>query len=404
MMQLLFIFFFLNILLIPLLLVESNVFECRTPAWTVIDNDTELVMNEFQNWIQTWQYDTERCHHQGIYDNCYDIDVGGFGASYALHAIRDFLIALEKGQIFRPPDGYLWADNNKDYCTNGLQSYDCYFHSFSNCNIDPSKATEQVSLTNNKLIQNHQQPYRQKMSSSISLCNLAKHYAKPIQWVMGQLIHYMTRPSADLKMLIDGRVHEILSKIPNNTYMFAAHIRTGNPDQNRKLISLDGFINAIDKRITDIEKQNPDIRFGLVYLASQSNKELFHNETYLNKLYPRRYKFTFINNYHIAEGDKREIELILKDGSSMASKISKFHLTVDFFTDMELFVQAEQFLGGYSSIYLMTTLLRFARKLRTVEQSTCMLLGEKGLICEGTMEIFRIWRWYYPGAFMGGSY
>lgn len=437
------------------------VFECGLgQSWPVKYEDNENLTILFQTWLTTFQFNATKCQKYGPYEDSFDIISGGLGASYALHAMRDMLIAMPSNRVFRPPVGFLWADStNTSQCSNHWPSFDCYLRSYSSC-LPTTKISRNMNFSfeadfeelhddvgkwkhKSKKQHNHNQRldnitilpvstttkldvpwpegYTNQTLSSIDylrlsnalgespdLCTIAKYAEKPIQWVMGQILHYLTRPSARIQERVNQRVNEVLAQVPNGTAWLAVHVRTGKPDQDRKLISWQKYLSSIDNIVSEYSAVNtntkkPPITF--VYLASQSNSETFKNVSYWNHLYPRHFQWYFLPNYIVPNSSNLEIEVILRHNPANIT-ISREDLTVDFLVDLELFARADFFLGSKSTIYLAATLLRFARKYGTVETSTCMLFSED-LYCEGTMDIIKkIWRWYYTfgKAFYGGSY
>lgn len=381
----------LGLALICFTFVANSVFaslRCNEGPWNVNYTNNGEMSSSFQQWVTHWQHSEEKCL-SGTH-GYFNFGSGGIGASLSLYAATDFLTALEHGKVYRPSNGSLWADANAKYCTGGVQSLDCYFQTLDSCN----KTLSRLSVKEKSF-----PPSVYSHLETINVCTLGRAAQKPVQWVMGQLIDYIIQPSTDLGYVVRGRIAEVLRHMPANTSMFAVHVRTGSPDQNRGVIDVEHYIRVVDEKVGEAAKRG--INVSVVYLASQSNLESFGTMESFNAKMNRPYKFVFLPQYPLPNSHKAEVEDILHDPTVT---ISRFHLMAEFIADLELFTMAEFFIGSKSTIYITTAALRYARHFERTELRTCFMGRADALCCEGTNDVMSLWRFYYPDAFKGGSY
>lgn len=97
-----------------------------------------------------------------------------------------------------------------------IRSYDCFTEPISDCGLpnapprDPSLVKEldriRASMPEN--------PLRDILTKLMDVCTFAKVLRKPVKWVHGHLLMYLTRPRPDAKAAIHHRKREIFSKLP----------------------------------------------------------------------------------------------------------------------------------------------------------------------------------------------
>jgi hypothetical protein len=94
------------------------------------------------------------------------------GAFWLLHAIK-------MGHIYRPAEGWLWADPDPLGCTDLHRSIDCYFEITSPCGSNHT-STEGSSLTALSPTVFHR-------LDTMDTCSLAKAAKRPVEWVFYQV-------------------------------------------------------------------------------------------------------------------------------------------------------------------------------------------------------------------------
>ena len=188
-----------------------SAFDCGTvPVWSVVGNDNEYAMRKFQDWIFAWQHlCSARETFQEIATNM------GFAMSLQ-SAVKHLLTAIEMGKIYRPQGKiemhqWIWAEEEASLCTMRIRTVDCFSEPLSTCTMESHYNT---MLTHQELHTLSQQDMQLalKFSGPTDVCGLARSSYKPVQWVHGQLLHYLLRPNLATAAEIELRLQKVYGR------------------------------------------------------------------------------------------------------------------------------------------------------------------------------------------------
>lgn len=255
------------------------------PAWPVDFSDSEEAMTDFQQFIQLWQFDNQRCEKGPVTS----LAAGGFGISIVYTNMKNFFLSLEFGKVFRPMGHYFWADTNSSECTLGIDSLDCYHELLSPCGL---KGFEHMMIAKD--------PNATKVDRAIypslitDMCMLGTVTKKPMVWVLGQMIHYETRLNKRILPLVKSRVQTVMQKRNRSTtgIVMAVHVRAGKPDRGRRVLSMDTYMEAVDLKAKELAELGQHVE--LVYFASQHHESTFVSVDYMNQHYPRNFSYAIL--------------------------------------------------------------------------------------------------------------
>ena len=172
----------------------------------MIDNANKAEMFEtFQSWLQAWQQD---CSNKGVYEGNH---VGNGIGSSLMGASNWFEFALEQNKIFRPSYDWIWATANQENCTfQGLATLDCYFKPLSRCGKFKDTKLVNPSAPSNILLSSADLA-RHLLFAPIGVdsCELAARAKKSLQWVHGNILHYLVRPNEQLQIEVQTRAKDV---------------------------------------------------------------------------------------------------------------------------------------------------------------------------------------------------
>jgi hypothetical protein len=349
---------------------KVNYFNCQGyEPWPVDVNYSavERARDSLQTWLYARQHSQWRCSVAGmeVFSAQY-----GIGNGY-LRAVATMERAVRYGQIYRPTVFYFWASNTND-CTYGAKFFDCYTKEVSGCGCNPSiivpldkddRTTELGKMLSNT-------------TGGENMCAIGKLLQIPTVWVAGQYLKYIMRLRDDIQQQVDQRVNGIFTNVPRFYSTIAVHYRGGIPDYNRKVQSLDDYMEAVRLKAHELELQGRPV--AVVYLASQDNEQIFQNTSYMHDRYGGSYEYKFLPPMTSGINKSREIELEL----NAHQNIPRQPFVVEFLADLKLMVEADAFIGSVSCIYMVAMLLRYANNPGLHKPFTCLINHQAKLICE----------------------
>lgn len=264
-----------------------------------------------------------------------------------------FVISAEKGCYYRP--NYLWSwasEQPMTQCTLGKPTLDCYFQPLSKCNIE--------HINGNLTTLEIPKPMDFK-PKTIDSCGLAKWAKKSLQWVHGNILHYMMRPNIASHKVISERLNMVYQHIKegSNSSLIGVHIRGGTLEHFRHPANLSYYIDAVDKIAAELSAIGKPV--GAVFICSNTPDKTFVSMEHLTLNYPRPWKYVTLP--HASSPADALLELGRFDAakSTKAQKTPKEILALEFFSDIEILVRSDAFIGSWSNIYFVTTALRVAR-------------------------------------------
>lgn len=385
-------------------------FNCGSLTWEIDMTDSVQASKWFMDWLLLWQFDCD-AHRPNFPKSAHN---GGLGSSY-MFASKYFMEGIEFKDVFRPLHGndpWLWADPNPNNCSLHIRSYDCFTEPISDCGIpnapprDPSLVKEldriRASMPEN--------PLCDIVTKLMDVCTFAKILRKPVKWVHGHLLMYLTRPRPDAKAAIHHRKREIFSKLPrvvgNRTAVTVGmQVRAGPLNDDRSALNnLTEIVSLIDHAVRDIERRRPDHKVAMFFLCSDLPEMTYKSAEYMNKNYPRAFTFRTAHHVSLGSGDAEEF---LRKNPATALPATKFDLFVDFMTDSEVLSNVDYVIGSKSNVYMVTAGYRMARfqpYYRDYPQNTCYVdkfhhMRELTLACEGTAEHKGTWAYYFAPAY-----
>jgi len=378
--------------------INTNAFSCLGSTWS-IENST-VTTEDFQKYL----FATQNTCNRRIWQQ--PIGSAGIGATMK-EAINLFAFAFECGMIYRPSDAkpYLFADFKKQNCNSHIRSIDCYFEPLSSCGTDLTKPilTEEDSMSLSLL------------PPKIDACTTARLLKRPISWLKAQILEYIIRPGPILAKEMKWRVEKVFENYnPQQFSSIAIQMRTGDGellDGGRAYIpSLDRYMEAIDYYAEQLATINGR-SVGIVYLSSNAPLSTYKSVEYMTSTYPRN--FTYAEIPHTSFG-KNDLFNTLQSGiahnnsfrESLEKSTSIFDLTVEYFTDIDIYSQADIYIGGTSSVSDVVFLLRTIRIKDNNKNNTCIVdltTKENPLICGiETQKARHYWseRFRYEGGVM----
>jgi hypothetical protein len=379
---------------------QQSGYSCPGEPWIIDNNDKDFIFNYFQQWLYKWQYD---CNEKSNYEG---LSVGmGIGSSI-LGSSNWFEFALEQGKFYRPNYEWEWADKNSSTCTfSGIPSLDCYFKPLTQCGINNSYIDKE-SLNSNS-IDLSLIPEMQNIKS-IDSCIIAKNLKKSLQFIHGNIIHYIIRQNKDLEELINIKRNEIF-KIKSNissNIIVGVHIRGGNPDSGRIVLHISHYIRVIDDLNFALKLENKSI--VAVYMCSDLPEYTFISVEYLTKTYPRSYKYLTIppERGSITRLKEQESEHFANNNPHEKRK-----LATEFFMDIDILSNTDIFIGSQSNIYVLVSALRIARNINKINNfynHSCFLRSEHAskppdLNCERSYQVTELWKHLSRGGYSGSN-
>jgi len=239
----------------------------------------------------------------------------------------------------------------------------------------------------------------------MNACALGRVLKKSVAWVAGQYLRYIIRPTKETQNIVDTLKSGVFDPNRNrtNSSTVVIHLRGGHVDWGRTVVPLHHYMEAL--KIKEKKLLNEGRPITTVYLVSVDNKESFHNVSYMNEHFPGNFEYKILPRFQL--GDlKDEFENALKYNQNFSS-MSRAPFVYEFLADLQLMVEADCFIGSVSSIYLITTFLRYT-KLDAYKNKdcNCYLSDGRELICENNPNKMDHYRRYFfdrYNAFTGGT-
>jgi len=211
------------------------------------------------------------------------------------------------------------------------------------------------------------------------ICRIGRTIKKSMSWVVGQYLSYIVRPRHDIQAMIHRRTRSIFRDIDKSIQSsIAVHYRSGEPDFNRRVVSLDVYMAAVKMKANELASMGRPV--SVVYLASQDNNNNFHNSSYMQMRYGGNYTFKFLPPYAVSDDidPSKEVEIELREHPL----VPRQPYVVEFLSDFQLMVKADVFIGSVSTIYMIAMLLRYAKHPTRSKGHTCLIDSQARLICE----------------------
>jgi hypothetical protein len=229
-------------------------------------------------------------------------------------------------------------------------------------------------------------------TDGVSMCMIGKLIQKPTVWVAGQYLMYIMRLRDDIQQQDDQRVNGIFTDVKQTYSTITVHYRGGKPNYERKVHSLDVYMEAVRLKAHELELQGRPV--AVVYLASQDNEQIFHNASYMHEICGGNYEYKILPpmTFGIDKSYEIELELIAHP------EIPRQPFVIEFLADLKLMVEADAFIGSVSCIYMVTMLFRYANNPGLHNPFTCMINHHAKLICEddelARREIYDRWDYW----------
>lgn len=339
--------------------------------WPVDSNmldPSTVTTNDFQHWLLARQHSESICNSKGAVTELNDS--GGMGMFLFMWIPDLFAKSFEEGKVFRPLHPVFdWSDLDENYCTNHIRSVDCYFHSISNCTINTEFSTIDYQTTKVGKLLDHLEQF--------DTCTLAMKLHKSLIWVVGQLIHYTIQMRKDIRGIVNKRVDDILYDKEQH-FTVGIHVRTGQLDYGRKVLSLESYMDALEKKLTLIDDivQNRQI---MIYFACNDIKNTIKTQEYLQEKFGEKYIYRFFYSMVVDVDMSKEIEYQFY---ANYTGISRRQLMIEYLTDVHVLTQTDLFIGSESSNYGVISALKHALYAPRFDSNICYIDREEKLICE----------------------
>lgn len=396
--------------------VGKSPFDCTgREKWEVEYENNAADMKLFQGWIYSYQH---TCGGKAI--SSLPPPVSGIGASIQT-GVQRLVTAIGSNSIYRPdgstgsaihPGKWVWApDSDKVYnCTFAVPAVDCYFVPLSDCGYQKHPTANWFRFVNNATDASIAENLAAFSTTAMDICTLAATMKKSVQWVHGQFMHYFTRYRPDIRDQVNERTHAFLGASSSKAWMdksssVAVHVRGDKAMLNsdgRSPAHLDHYMKAVDLKAEAMAAQNRPV--GVVYLCSHVQQENIISAESMQHRYPRPWRYVVLEHTSLGAGAN---ESVLAD-QTFRDKEKPYlrQQIVEYFSDIEMMVDADIFIGTFSSMYTLAAGLRVARYPHLPKNSTCFLDIRNNnnnaqqqqqqqipaLTCEGTVEAEEIWR------------
>jgi hypothetical protein len=293
----------------------------------------------------------------------------GIGSSLNQGVVQ-FATALLERKAYRP--GYwIWAASEAS-CTLNLHSLDCFFQPLTYCHVGG------------------QQPAVLDISfKATDVCFLAATLQKPLIWIFGQILSFTTRPRPDLSFFIAKRKYETFKVYGDGVVegTVGVHIRAGQPDGGRHVISLEKYMQAVDAKAADLAALG--IPVHTVYFTSDDLNSTVRSQHYLEATYPRAWRYVTLPHTTLGKGEQ---EMMLRSGDW--NDTIRTNIVSEFMSDISILAQSHVFIGSHSNIYAVVAALRLARHPSHSLQYTCFFDShdpQPKLNCEGSDASRQFW-------------
>jgi hypothetical protein len=136
---------------------------------------------------------------------------------------------MENGKVYRPDYAWMWAKYEAIHgqCTYRSQStVDCYFKPLSTCWDKQLSSPEDVLTPISEEQKLQLDPMIFPTTGAFDSCAIAARVKKSLQWVQGNVLHYIMRPNSRLKHQIDTSAKQIFELIEHEKGIFiGVHVR-----------------------------------------------------------------------------------------------------------------------------------------------------------------------------------
>lgn len=377
-------------------------FHCAADPWPVEEDAASMESSSkmIQEFLFAWHHNPARCARSQPKGYSHS----GIGSTYLLNMIK-LAESLEFGSALIPTDNYFWA-KNYDNCTLNLPRLDCYTEEISNCGYTyPSTVTPEPNNKNEFQTDLGKIIWPTPPSNAgtpIDVCVLGKVLKKSVAWVTGEYFKYLIRPTPYTQGILDSYKQDVFKNIKPGTSTVTIHLRGGNPDIGRKVVSLDKYMAALNRKAEELANSGRPV--SQVYLVSADNEGTFHNLSYVQERYPGPWEYKLLPRTSHINGSNVEVELML---AYDFPELSRAPFWYEFMADMQLMFEADCYIGSFSTAYLVVTFMRYTKAHAHANQKyNCFIDNGETFICEDNDAKYEILRLYFLdkyNAFTGGT-
>jgi hypothetical protein len=362
-----------------------NFFSCKgVKPWEVDLNDSAIAQAEelIQDYLYAWQHNHNRCRDRGKDEYFANYGIG----NGLLRSVITFQRALEAGKIYRPREGYFWAQTTPD-CTHNRTALDCYFKGLSSCGLfsnvtgyEPLDRSETETRLGRVL----------GPVNNLDICKLAEACKKPMSWIAGQYLKYIIRFRDKIKAQIDRRKAPIFDDVNRKSHAtIAVHYRSGVLDENRVVLSLLKYMEAVKLKAHELAKDGRPV--SVVFMSSKDVIKDFKSPEHLANVYGGNFTYRFlpVMEKQISANTSNDIEEELTKNPN----IPREPYFVEYMTDIQLMVEADAFIGSVSTVYFVIMLLRYARNPKRSAQKYTCVMHDHGLdlVCEDDPRKYKVY-------------
>jgi len=371
------------------------------------------------------------------------INSAGIGAT-TMHIMSLLIDSWQQNGILRPNDvaPYLYASLTEKNCTLHIRAVDCFHNPLSTCGHS-NKLTlyeQKSSLYSAKHLKLMMSIRPNITLKPIGICYLGFHIKRSIQWIQGQLLLYIWRQREDIQLEINLKTvpffntsPSIISLVNNSSYSpdnsnsnnnsskittdniyyhyfnrnvnynsstMAIHIRTGHGeelDNQRKYEPpLEVYIEAMDIFAKSLELSGKPL--SAVYLCSTNPKTSYISTEYMSLYHPRPFRYYSLPHISIGKGDpffahqRNMFDVMNGKRRRKNLNYTNYDIHVEFYTDMQIFMNVDVFIGSTSTIYDIISLIRQSKGHEP--NTTCyisLVIQNSSMHCEDSPDAINRW-------------
>ena len=371
------------------------------------------------------------------------INSAGIGAT-TMHIMSLLIDSWEQNGILRPSDvaPYFYASLNENNCTLHIRAVDCFHNPLSTCGyLNKLTPYEQKShLYSSKQLKRIMIIRPNITLKSVGICNLGSQIKRSIQWIQGQLLLYIWRQREDIQLEINLKLapffntstsmsnqvnnfsytlvnsisnnhsskittnnvydHYFNRNINDNSSTMAIHIRTGHGealDDNRKYEPpLEVYIEAMDNFAKYLALSGKPL--SAVYLCSTDPKTSYISTEYMSSYHPRPFRYYSLPHIYRGKGDpgythqRNMFDVMNGKRSRKSLNYTNHDIHVEFYTDMQIFMNVDVFIGSTSTIYDIISLIRQSKGHKP--NTTCyisLVIQNSSMYCEDSPDAINRW-------------
>eukprot|EP00667_Euglena_gracilis_P011662 EG_transcript_11923 len=401
-------------LLVAAIMFCQSLLACQnTFAWPINMSDNAECVERLQWWLYAWQFNPKHCASVHAPKLHY---LSGLGSSL-MESTRLMSQALESSAVYRPAGEWIWADPKSTACQLGFRSIDCFTLPLSVCN-----ASQEIQAAFTDDAFNYS-----LADSSMSVCDLAREFQKPTLWVIGNLIRYHLRFSAEqsdtmqsqILTALHGRTEarpkhqygavvfheEYKHKLqdahflsfasylqPRTTLSAGIHVRAGRPDGKRRVLDVAQYLAALDRKAeASVQAGGPPLAH--VYLCSNVPGVALGSLENLYQRFPRNYTYQTLPHMSFGNAEAEHVlRLALRRRGTWVPPARDVFM--EYVIDVEVLTRADIFIGTHSNVYAVVAALRLTLFPERPLEHTCFLdphQRQARLVCEGSEEARRFW-------------